>query len=287
MTALAIETSGTSFLDDLEDIPEIRPFPATASRLMAACQNSETNCNDVSEIIECDPGLALRILRMTNSAMFGLRNEVRTIEHAVVVLGMRAVRDLAMSLAAANLFANGNPTAEIERQSLWHHSLSCATVARLLAKRVKVSPDEAYLAGIFHDAGKLVFLDTIPERYAAATSGRSIKDIISVEEAEFGISHQDLGLECGDNWGLSFEISEAIGFHHRPGEAQDALPLVELTSVANCLSRAWGVDGNPSPVDSDGDTYTVAGVVIQDEWLDEVREQAVEAFQESLEICSG
>ncbi len=287
MTALAIETNGTSFLDELDDIPEIRPFPATASRLMAACQNPETNCNDVASIIECDPGLALRVLRMTNSAMFGLRNEVKTVEHAVVVLGMRAVRDLAMSLAAANLFNDGNPAAEIARQELWHHSLSCATISRLLARHVGVSPDEAYLAGIFHDAGKLVFLDTIPERYATVTSGRCIGDIIRIEQTEFGISHQELGLECGDNWGLSFEISEAIGFHHRTHEAQEALELVELTNVANCLARAWGVDGNPSPVDSDGDTYTVGDSAVQDEWLDEVREKAVEAFQESLEICTS
>ncbi|MDA1013435.1 MAG: HDOD domain-containing protein [Planctomycetota bacterium] len=287
MAALAIETASPTFLDELDGIPEIRPFPATASRLMAACQNPKSNCKQVAQIIECDPGLSVRLLRMTNSAMYGLRNEVMTVEHAVVVLGMRAVRDLAMSIAAAHLFADGDSAYEA-RQNLWHHSLGCATVARLLAKHVaSVSADEAFLAGVFHDVGKLVFLDTIPDRYTKVTSGHSIQRIVDAEQNEFGITHQQLGMECGEGWGLSFEISEAIGFHHRPDEATEAQDLVSLTHLANGLSRSWGIGGEANPLDSDADALHNCRFSLKDEWLDDVREQSIAAFQESLDICSG
>ncbi len=150
----------------LAERPEVRPFPAAVTQLLAACQDANTKAETFVKIIECDPALAVRLLRMANSPLYGVANGVRGIGHAVSILGMRQLKNLALSVAGKAMFSEGSKAAE-ERQNLWNHSLGCAAVARVLAKSVPtVSPEVAFLAGMFHDVGKLFLYDVVADEYA-------------------------------------------------------------------------------------------------------------------------
>jgi HD-like signal output (HDOD) protein len=107
--------TNTTIIDCLDDLPELRPFPTAASRLLSACEDPTTDSGVLSEIISCDPGFASKVLQVANSSFYGCSGKIKTIEQAVVILGFRSVKDIAVSMAGAAVFANGN-TAQKERE---------------------------------------------------------------------------------------------------------------------------------------------------------------------------
>ena len=279
--------SAETFLERLEELPEIKPFPTAATQLMSACQNPDSTSKDIAAIIQCDPGLAMRLLRVANSSMYGFSREIRTIDHAIVVLGFRTVRDLSVSMAGAEVFSQGD-SAQAERAALWRHSLACATVARMLAQHVEeLNPEEAFLAGIFHDVGKLIFFDLATDDYIALIERTDPRNLIAEEESVFRTTHQEVGQNCADEWGLPEEINSAIGYHHNPEDAPADFELVALIQAANLLANAWqiGVDGEPS-ID-EAEVLERIELPIDAAVLEQVKENAPAAFEETMQVCTG
>ncbi|NOX53230.1 MAG: HDOD domain-containing protein [Planctomycetes bacterium] len=246
----------TAIAENLTSLPELRPFPAVAARVVAACQDPETSSKDLVQILRCDPAIAARLLSVANSSMYGCSGRIRTIEHAVVVLGFRSVAHLALSVAGATIFSQGE-TASRERAALWSHSLGVATVGWLLAEHVAgLLPDEAFLAGVFHDVGKLFYYDLAHPLYTELVgrvrppSGLSPAGLIGEEQLVFGITHPEVGQECGEAWGLTDEISIAIGYHHTPEESPDYFELAAVTGAADVLAWAWQVGGSTEATDA-------------------------------------
>ena len=135
--------------EQLREKPEVRPFPAAVTQLVSACQDPNATAATFEKIIQTDASLAARLLRMANSPLYGISQEVTSVGHAAAVLGVRQLRNLAFALAGASMFKEGS-TASGQRQQLWNHSLGCATTCRLLAKTaIGVDPEEAFLGRDF------------------------------------------------------------------------------------------------------------------------------------------
>lgn len=263
---------------------EVRPFPAAVTRLISACQDINATAATFEKIIECDASLAVRLLRMANSALFGLTNEVRTVRHATALLGIRRLKHLALSVAAAGMFSEG-ATAARERKTLWNHSLGCATVARLLAKFVSsVSPDDAFLAGIFHDVGKLLLYDVVPRDYAMLISQCPTARLREEEVFVFGVSHEEIGLRSAHSWGLAEEIKAAIGYHHRPNETPVHFDFAALVHIANSLSKEWNIGSQgaaaPQIIDEIGEHFGLTDelLVVLEKQARDMCDRTVEAW---------
>lgn len=224
----------------LDELPEIRPFPETAGRIVAACNRGDSTAQELCGIIQCDAAITLKLLKIANSSVYGMSGRVTSLQRAVVVLGFRAVRNLALAAAAEDVFTSDGGTLG---QTLWKHSLACASVATLLAKADRVSAEEAFLAGIVHDAGKLILFDAYGENYLEVAGGLPSEQRIAAERERFGTDHQELGLRCADEWGLPMEVADAISNHHDPLDAEDFRGLVDVITVANGLAQHWGVGG--------------------------------------------
>ncbi len=226
--------------DRLSQNAEIRPFPAAVTRLLAAIQDESATATTFEKIIECDPGLSVRILKMANSPFCGLANEVRSVGHATSVLGNRKLKSLALSVAGGAIFSDSASAAK-ERQARWSHSMGCATVARLLAKSLPdLSPDDAFLAGIFHDVGKLLLYDVVPEDYARLHTDCFGQAHVDEEKRVFGVTHEEIGLTSAHSWGLSKEVKTAIGFHHHATTSPIHAEYATLIHVANGLALFLG-----------------------------------------------
>ena len=233
-------TNSLSLADCLDEALELRPFPAAASQLITACDREDATARQLSEIIKHDPALSLKLLQIANSPIYGFAGEIRSVDHATVVLGMRALRDLAISTAVSDAFASGDSESASARRQLWVHSLSCGAIARTLSSTLSMAaPDEAFLAGIVHDVGKLFFFDREPRQYMQATSNGPHINIVDIETNTFGIAHTSVGQRCGQNWGLPDEINDVICFHHAPDEADFGGDLIDVVSAANRLSHLW------------------------------------------------
>jgi putative nucleotidyltransferase with HDIG domain len=260
----------------LSDRPEVRPFPAAVTQLLAAMQDASSTSGELAQVIECDPSLSIRLLKMANSPMYGARSEVRSIDHAASFLGRRALKTLAMSVAGATMFTAGD-SASANRESLWNHSIGTAAVARILAGYVPgMCPDNAFLACVFHDVGKLMLTDVATDLYADMTIKHSGEELTSEEEKVFGISHEGIGMKSAISWGLPEDLRMAIGYHHRPSEAPVHFDLVAMVHVANNLARLWQI-GSSEEFQDDSFADILNGFGMDDQALESVREQAIAA----------
>ena len=229
--------------DSLDDVVELRPFPAAASQLMVACEKPDVTAREITGIIKHDPGLSIKLLQIANSPLYGFAGEIRSVDHATVVLGMRALRDLAISTAVGGVFSTGDKETAKARSELWLHSLACGSVARTLARTLGMqSPDEAFLGGIVHDVGKLFFYDAQPVEYSKLATSVPNTRAVNAEREFFGIDHTFAGHKCGQNWGLPEEINDVICFHHAPADADFGGELIDAVAAANQLCHVWNAN---------------------------------------------
>lgn len=287
---LQVQQPSTNHRASLEEairrVTELRPFPETASRLLSACQSEASSSQMIAEIVKHDPGVAARLLRIANSSMYGQAGRVRTIEQAIVLLGLRCVSDIAVAIAGQDLMNHGE-TSVAERRILWKHSLACAVVARTVAAvATDVRPEEAFLAGIFHDIGKLLFYDIVPDDYSQAVADVSLDDLLESERTTFGMTHESVGACCARQWGLSSAVRSAIGFHHRPEQSTDDSPLVLVTAAANALAHEWQL-GCPASgqAPTNLETWT-SSLGLCDDDLATAADRATAEFEEALEVCT-
>lgn len=224
----------------LDDLIQLRPLPATALQIMKACRNEELNVQDLIQLVECDPAISTRVLSMVNSSMYGYSREIASIDQAVVVLGFKSLSQLAVSIAAEKVFSEGDVAVDA-RSTLFDHSLGCAAVARLLAKHSGLQSDSgaAFLAGMLHDVGKLVFFDVAPNAYLDMHE-LPHANLLEREQDAFGINHTAIGKKFGEHWGLPATINEAIAGHHQKVD-ETSEPILWITSLANELARHWGI----------------------------------------------
>lgn len=214
---------------------------------MEVSSDPASDVRDLVSIVETDPGFAAKLMQVANSSMYGMSGRVRSIQQSVVILGFRKLHDITVTLAATEVFSQGDACQEA-REQLWSHSLACAVTAQQLAKRLNLPADEAFLSGILHDVGKLVMLDMAADEYSNVTREFNRLDryetLTDLETATFGRDHQELGMLCADEWGLPFTVSSVIGYHHHPADSPDDPALSELMRLSNQLVECWNTTGN-------------------------------------------
>ena len=256
-------------------------IPDAVTRLVAACRNSEGKNKEIEEIIACDPSLSVRVLRLANSPLFCPARDITSIAHAVALLGRRRLKSISMSVAAANMLLSGNG-AGIQRRRLWNHSLGCASVATCLAAHVSgVEADDAFLAGVFHDVGKLLFLDVIAEEYEELASSICGCSLIEEEHFLFGTTHEEIGARSANCWGLANEILAPIGWHHRPHEAPFCQAHALVISVADRLARIWAI-GSKADTETEANLDFVDELGVTADQLNSVEHDARWAFEQIM-----
>lgn len=270
-------------LAKLDELPDLRPFPAIATKIMSAADDPRVGVTEITDLIACEPSIAVQVLKIANSPSFGFAREVRSINQAVVVLGGRAVRDIVITVASSDLFNSEGPAVEA-RGELWNHSLACGVLAGVLAEATgKVDKADAFLAGVLHDVGKLLFYDLEPEAYTEFEREQTSVSIIAAEEDAFGASHQDLGERCCDEWGLPNEVRDAVCFHHTIGEAFDSPEVTAIIGAANALSRHWEIGHKPN-TSEDIANVDLMGLDLTGEQLETIRDTAESNYKN---FCSA
>ncbi len=221
---------------------------------------------------------------MANSSMYGLTGSIRTVKQALVVLGLRQVRNLALTLAGTELFGPSGPGSELMAE-LWSHSLGSAALARLLAALSgSVDPEEAFLAALFHDAGKLVLLDLAAADYAPLLGSHSGERLCEAERERFGVTHAQLGEHCGQFWGLPADVTAAIGAHHSSGGGP--LASADMATCLDAADRLWGIGAPGSAGDEQEEGSFVETLGLDADNLIDVRRRAEVVFSELRDACA-
>ncbi len=215
---------------------------ALARELNLALSVPDPSSNKVVEIISRSPGLTARLLRLVNTPIYGFQRKVETISRAVSIVGLREVGLLASSLLMVEQFGV-IPKSLIEMRTFLEHSLGCALTCKDLAETTGLAePEQAFVAGLLHDVGRLYFFTSFPERsrFCIDSALKHERPLLSEEALFFGVDHPAMGQRLLDGWKMPKNLGRVVGCHHDPLLATD-LPLAGIIHMADIITHATGL----------------------------------------------
>lgn len=224
----------------VQKIKELAALPQITHQIIQLTNNPNASMKDLERLISIDQGMSTRVLNTVNSAYYGFSRKIASLKDAVVLLGFKTVRNLAMTVSTFDMFVGKTDAQNLRRGKWWRHSIDTALCARLIASQVDgVSPDEAYTAGLLHDIGKPLLdrYGDVPYEQVEAFTTQGFSEL-EAEARVFGCSHVEVGRAVSLHWGFPEKLVEAIGEHHAetPREWQDT-GLVCVVILANHLAH--------------------------------------------------
>jgi putative nucleotidyltransferase with HDIG domain len=223
------------------------PFPAVALQLMSLLDDTDAPIKKIVTLLRIDPALSAEILRVANSALYGLSRRIDNISHAVVVLGTEVVKRLALTIALGRFSRSFMRVHGL--RVCWDHSVACALLAEELAQAMNQPKDRAYTAGLLHDIGRLALLTCYPVEYnnLFVVARENDFDELECEWELFDVDHCAAGAWLARHWNLPDDFVEAISQHHR-GEPADTSLLSIVTAAHDVANRiGFHVLDAPSP----------------------------------------
>ncbi|MCA9282975.1 MAG: HDOD domain-containing protein [Phycisphaeraceae bacterium] len=235
----------------IKEISHIATLPEITMKVIELVEDSSSTAQDLHKLISVDPALCSRILKVVNSSFYGLPGQIGSINRAIVLLGLNAVKNIAVSASLAKLFRGGQLCPQFSAKDLWNHSVTAAAAAKLITIELKLGVgDEAFLSGLMHDIGIMVEMqyqrDKLIEAFnqvGADKEGVPSKNLLEIETEVFGANHQDFGQGLSKKWKFPAAFANVTGHHHNPLEIADGARVLPcIVYVADRLS-ARSVDG--------------------------------------------
>lgn len=249
----------------LERVASVATLPDVAMRVMRIADDPSATEDDLQEVLESDPALAARVLRVVNSAFYRRQREVSSPRGAIKLLGVSAIRNIALAASLHRLYRGRRAIAGFDPAELWAHCVAVGTAARELARRVPaVVAEEAMVAGLLHDIGLILALQAWTPEFTQVVAQATLIDSASfaqLERTHVGATHEELGGALCDQWHFPVALVNACRFHHDfrslPAEAQ-AMPA--LVHLADRMAARMGA-GFCRSVDGDGLEYEACAVL--------------------------
>jgi len=241
--------SEANMLNQVTDrVGDLPAMPGIVAEVLKLTQDPATAISQLSEVIEKDPGLTAKILRVSNSPYFGMRQYVGTLKLALVILGVREVRNIVLGVAVFDAVQNENTT-RLLAKDYWRHSFLVAGLAKMIGSEMQLGlQGEDFISGLLHDIGKMVLMAKLGDPYAAVykKGGGYGERFYALEMQELGFTHADAGAAIGTKWNFPETLTDAIWVHH-PCESRALANvkdprLAAIVRVANAAAR-WDFEG--------------------------------------------
>jgi HD-like signal output (HDOD) protein len=213
-------------------VTEISSLPEITTRIVAVVEDPRATARDMHDIVRSDPALVAKILKVVNSAFYGLPAQIASLERAIVMLGLSAVKNLALAASLSRMFRADAVCDQFAARDLWRHCVAAGVAARLLANAVHLPQvDEAFVAGLVHDVGLIVAQQLFPAklREVATACLSNPQDFCATEIAVIGADHQALGWALASRWKFPPGLRHAIAYHHEPWALQPELRRMAAT----------------------------------------------------------
>ncbi|MAE64257.1 MAG: hypothetical protein CMJ18_08270 [Phycisphaeraceae bacterium] len=225
----------------IAEISHIATLPEVTLKIIKLVEDPDSTAQDLNKIISNDPALGARILKVVNSAFYGLPGQIGSINRAIVLLDLNAVKNIAIAASLAKLFRGGEICPGFNAKDLWTHSIAVAAATRQLAQKAGLGlPDEAFLAGLIHDLGIMVEVQARRAKFAELFEKLQSDETATMREVELevlGANHEDFGSGLCTLWKFPRSIVYVTGFHHRPLElAQSHRTLTCLVHIADIIA---------------------------------------------------
>ncbi|MCD6580301.1 MAG: HDOD domain-containing protein [Desulfuromusa sp.] len=225
----------TDFKSVVNSIKDLPPMPAVAVKVLELLNDPNVNYEKLGEVISSDPAVSARMLKVANSAFYSMKRQIKTLEHAIAIVGERTLRSLVLAASLEGM----NKSYGLLEKMLWEDSIGCAIGCRILARKFSsADPEEAFLAGLFRHLGKIVMNFSDPDAYrslaeTAYSDGRSTSEL---EGNFFPYAHAVVGAAVLDKWNFTRSLVMST-LHHEDviisPEEENAELLLRLTATVN------------------------------------------------------
>ncbi|MDH4321476.1 MAG: HDOD domain-containing protein [Desulfobulbaceae bacterium] len=280
------ETKKEHFRRTLREIKNLPTLPGIVTKLTAMAEDPDTTTEQMGKVISKDHILAAKLLRLVNSAFYGFPQRISSLNSAIILLGFNVIKSLIISASIFEIM-------EDQDVELWEHSLGCAVVCSVVAKRLGISdPEEISTAGLIHDIGKVAIKMELPEEYEQINVMVREKKVsrFTAEREILGLDHAEVGGWLAKKWNLPAKLIEPISCHHDPRLAKNEQLSSAVVHFGNIVIRgmgyAHGDDIWVPPMSQRAFRMLEMTSVDIDEILDEIEDKLWDVKGFSLEIIS-
>jgi putative nucleotidyltransferase with HDIG domain len=237
-------------LCELEKIENLPTLPIVVQQIQKLIASPNSNMVQIASIIVKDQAITARVIRLINSAFFGMGGNVTSIHQAIVLLGLNTVKNMVMGVSVVKMFEDSAGNASLfDRQKFWMHTFACALGAKKIAKKINMrEPEDFFLAGLLHDIGILVLDQFFHQDFIGVIRDaveRKI-DYVKAEQDRMGLTHAEIGEYMGRKWKIPEVLVHSIRYHHQPlfiaRELAGSIQVIAAVHVADITATNRGID---------------------------------------------
>jgi putative nucleotidyltransferase with HDIG domain len=273
--------------ETIEGITDLPTLPVVVSRITGQIANPATSAADIGRLIEQDQALTGKVLRLVNSAYYGFPKQIRSVQHAVVILGFNKIKTIIITASVFGAF-RGRPQGGLDLRRFWQHALGVAIASKAAAEQFGAAhmAEDAFVGGLLHDVGKIVMDQYHPNIYGPIVKYANDKGILLVDaEAEvMGLTHAAVGEWMTEKWKLPPVIVNMVSDHHKPASTRERRELIASIHLGDIISRAIGVgSGGDSRIPAI-DSVVASSFGLSAFSLDQLLSRAVEEIEKGQEF---
>ena len=224
----------------IKNAGDLKVLPFVARKVLDTVGDERSSINDLSDVIEKDQTITARVLKISNSALYGLRYEVTSVHHALLLLGFKTIRSLVLSVSTKSLYKQFG----MKEKIIWDHSVGAAIAAKLLSEGLGSEVEEiAFIGGLMHDIGKVVLNNETPEVFAEVMMKiyNEGANSIEAEEEMYHYNHSEIGARVSEKWGFPARLIKVIANHHLNNRGlEDIQESADAKAIA-CVNLADNV----------------------------------------------
>jgi len=218
-------------------------MPGAAAKLLALIDDPDVSMSQIEAILRHDAGLTANIIKLANSAYFGIPSKVGSVRQALLILGLKRLIQMVIASCVSAIMDKPIPGYDLPPGELWRHSIAVSVAAEGLVKELGIgASEEIFTAALLHDVGKLVLGTFVEDEFTEIEA--ALKQDFSLEAAEervLGTNHADIGAKILTEWSLPSDIVNAVRWHHTPESADKTDPMLDIVHVANVLCLMIGI----------------------------------------------
>ena len=236
-----------AFLKKLDRIDNLPTLPAIAMEINKMLLDYDTTINELSDRIEKDQAIVSKILKLANSAFFGLRSRISNIHHAVVILGFNTIRNAVVSISIIDAFSTKESLDDFDISEFWKHSVAVAVTSKYLAEKTGIhSADDCFVGGLLHDMGKIILLQHFKDLFQKVWLAvkESNQSFYEAEKSAVTIDHAQIGGHLARKWQLPLGLVDAICYHHTVSRNSANLNLIMIIHTADAIVNTYDSDSN-------------------------------------------
>lgn len=263
--------------------------PTTYTQLDALIHDDNASADDISQIINADPALTIRLLKVVNSPYYGFPSQISTISRAITIVGTSELTQLVLATSVIDAF-KGIPADLIKMEDFWQHSIACAVTASSIAKKCKMpAAEQFFIAGLLQNIGSLVIYQAVPElaKEAITSALFGSETLYEAEQRLLGFDHTEVGEALAKEWRLPAALTETIRHHHTPSAAENFPIETAVVHLSDIIVTSAGIFGHS------GDRYVArldpkawGKLKLDEQQLPDIMQQATHKVRDLTSVLS-